>query len=131
MLKRESSAFRIFYLVWTVLTDSYNQLSKKICKTNILEWAGLRRSIPLSLISYDRYPSINSPTFVVCDNNFDVTKGKAKDYYNLLIREKAKPPNIFKNYRVTFILTATNWSKYLSCHTLLLSNRMLKPSSTK
>ena len=63
-------------------TDSYNQLSKKICKTNILEWAGLRRSIPLLLGSYDRYPSTNSPTFVVGDNNFDVTKGKSKDYYN-------------------------------------------------
>jgi len=63
-------------------------------KTNILEWAGLRRSIPLSLRSYDRYPYINSPTFVVGDNNFDVTKGKSKDYYNLLVREKAKPPNI-------------------------------------
>ena len=40
--------------------------------------------------------SINSPTFVVGDNNFDVTKGKSKDYYNLLIREKAKPPNIIQ-----------------------------------
>ena len=59
-------------------TDSYNQLSKKICKTNILEWAGLRRSIPLSLRSYDRYPSINSPTFVV--GTIDVTKGKSKNY---------------------------------------------------
>ena len=61
-------------------TDSYNQLSKKICKTNILEWAGLRRSMPLSLRSYDRYPSIKYPTFVVSDNIFDVTKGKSKDY---------------------------------------------------
>ena len=75
-------------------SDSYNQLSKKICETNILEWAGLRRSIPLSLRSYDGYPSINSPTFVVGESNFDVTKGKSKDYFNLLIREKAKPPNI-------------------------------------
>ena len=57
-------------------TDSYNQLSKKIYKTNILEWAGLRGSIPLSLRSYDGYPSINSLTFVAGDNNFDVTKGK-------------------------------------------------------
>ena len=74
-------------------TDSYNQLSKKVCKTNILEWAGLRRSIPLSLRSYDRYPSLNSPTliFVVGDNTFDVTKGKSKDYYNLLIRKKYLP----------------------------------------
>ena len=57
-------------------TYSYNQLSQKICKTNILEWAGLRRSIPLSLRRHDRYPSINSPTFVVGDNIFDVTKWK-------------------------------------------------------
>ena len=26
----------------------------------------------------------------------DVTKGKLKDYYNLLIREKAKPTNIIQ-----------------------------------
>ena len=37
---------------------------------------------------------------------------------------------LFKKYRATFILTATIWSKYLSCHTLSLSNRMLKPFST-
>ena len=36
--------------------------------------------MPLSLRSYDRYPSINYPTFVVSDNIFDVTKGKSKDY---------------------------------------------------
>ena len=89
-------------------TDSYNQLSKKICKTNILEWAGLRRSIPLSLRSYDRYPSTNSPTFVVFDNNFDVTKGKSKDYYNLLLREKAKPPNIVKKLQSNFHFNSEN-----------------------
>ena len=89
-------------------TDSYNQLSKKVCKTNILEWAGLRRSIPLSLRSYDRYPSINSPTFVVGDNTFDVTKGKSKDYYNLLIREKAKPPNIIQKLQSNFHFNSDN-----------------------
>ena len=36
-----------------------------------------------------------------------------------------------KNYRVTSILTATIWGKYLSCLTLSLSNRMLKLSSTR
>ena len=87
-------------------TDSYNQLSKKICKTNILEWAGLRRSIPLSLRSYDRYPSINSPTFVV--GTIDVTKGKSKNYYNLLIREKAKPPNIIQKLQSNFNFNSDN-----------------------
>ena len=89
-------------------TVSYNQLSKKICKTSVLEWAGLRRSIPLSLRSYDRYPSINSPTFVVGDTNFDVTKGKSKDYYNLLIREKAKPPNIIQKLQSNFNFNSDN-----------------------
>ena len=89
-------------------TDSYNQRSKKVCKTNILEWAGLRRSIPLSLRSYDRYPSINSPTFTVGENIFDVTKGKSKDYYNLLIREKAKPPNTIKKLQSNFHFNSDN-----------------------
>ena len=71
-------------------------------QTNILEWAGLRRSIPSSLRSNDRYPFINSPTFVVGDNIFDVAKGKSKDYYTLLIREKAKPPNIIQKLQSSF-----------------------------
>ena len=77
-------------------------------KTNILEWASLRRSIPLSLGSYDRYCSINFPTFLVGDNNFDVTKGKPKDYYNLLIREKAKPPNIIQKLQSNFHFNSDN-----------------------
>ena len=36
------------------------------------------------------------------DNIFDVTKGKSKDYYTLLIREKAKPPNITQNLQSNF-----------------------------
>ena len=82
-------------------TDSYNQLSKNVCKTNILEWAGLCRSIPLSLRSYNRYPSINSLTFVMGDI-FYVTKGKSKDYYTLLVREKAKLPNIIQKLQSNF-----------------------------
>ena len=36
------------------------------------------------------------------DNIFDVTKGKSKDYYTLLIREKAKPPNIIQKLQSNF-----------------------------
>ena len=45
-------------------TDSYNQLFKNIIlgKTNTLKWAGLLRSIPLSLRSNDRYPSMHKLT---------------------------------------------------------------------
>ena len=34
--------------------------------------------------------------------------------------KKLNRPILFKNYRVTFIWKTTIWSKYLSCHTLLL-----------
>ena len=43
---------------------------------------------------------------MVGDNIFNVTKGKSKDYYTLLIREKAKPPNIIQKLQSNF-LTAT------------------------
>ena len=39
---------------------------------------------------------------MVGDNIFDVTKGKWKDYYTLLIREKAKPPNIIQKLQSNF-----------------------------
>ena len=68
--------------------------------------------MPLSLRSYDRYPSINYPTFVVSDNIFDVTKGKSKNYYNLLIREvKAKPPNIIQKLQSNFLFNSDNLKK--------------------
>ena len=34
-----------------------------------------------------------------------------------LSEKKPNRPILFKSYRVTFILTATIWNKYLSCHT--------------
>ena len=36
------------------------------------------------------------------DNIFYVTKGKSKDYYTLLTREKAKPPNITQKLQSNF-----------------------------
>ena len=45
---------------------------------------------------------------MVGDNNFDVTKGKSKDYYNLLIREKAKPPNIIQKLQSNFNFNSDN-----------------------
>ena len=58
--------------------------------------------LPLSLRSYNRYPSINSLKFVMGDNIFYVTKGKSKDYYTLLVREKAKLPNIIQKLQSNF-----------------------------
>ena len=41
-------------------------------------------------------------------NNFDVTKGKSKNYYNLLIRENAKPPNIIQKLQSNFHFNSDN-----------------------
>ena len=50
-------------------------------------------SIQLSLRSNDSYPFVNSPTFVVGDNIFHVTKGKSKDYawFNLTCNHAPSP----------------------------------------
>jgi len=45
---------------------------------------------------------------VVGDDNFNVTKGKSKDYYNLLIIEKAKPPNIIQKLQSNFHFNSDN-----------------------
>ena len=42
------------------------------------------------------------------DKNFDVTKGKSKDCYNPLIREKAKPPNIIQKIQSNFHFNSDN-----------------------
>ena len=42
------------------------------------------------------------------DYNFDATKEKSKDYYNLPIREKAKPPNIIQKLRSNFQFNSDN-----------------------
>ena len=52
-----------------------------------VEWASLRRSIIIVKMLW---------------HIFDVTKGKSKDYYNLLIREKAKPLNIIQELQSNF-----------------------------
>ena len=57
---------------------------------------------------------------MVGDNIFNVTKGKSKDYYTLLIREKAKPPNIIQKLQSNFHFNSDYRirNKYLSRATL-------------
>ena len=63
------------------VADAYNHLSKKkIDKTNILQLAGLSRSISSSLRHKDCLPPINFPTFVIDDNIFDATTKKSKEF---------------------------------------------------
>ena len=58
-----------------------------------VEWASLRRSIPLSLRSYDTFLTLQ--------------KGNQRIIPTYLSEKKLNRPILFKNYRVTFILTAT------------------------
>ena len=88
------------------VSDAYNHLSNKINKTNILQLAGLRRSIPYPLRDKDWLPSINPPTFVIDDNIFDVTTKKSKEFYALLIRDKAQLPYTAYKLQSDFNLTS-------------------------
>ena len=78
---------------------------KKIDKTNILQLAGLRRSIPSSLRDKDCFPPLNFPMFVIDDNIFDVTTKKSKEFYALLIKQKAQLPYIASKLQSDFNLT--------------------------
>ena len=84
------------------IEDSFCHWSHKISKTNFLQWAGLRHSIPSSLKITSPCPSTASPLFSIDDNIFDVTKKKSKDYYSLLARKKAQPPNIVRKLQNDF-----------------------------
>jgi len=64
---------------------------------------------------------------VVGDDNFDVTKGKSKDYYNLLIRGKAKPPNICWRAvarQLTILYNSKIWPKSVRCKIVDLRSRL-------
>ena len=84
---------------------AYNHLSKKIGRTNILQLAGLRRSIPSSLRHKDSLPPINFSTFVIDDNIFNATTKKSKEFYALLIKQKAPLPYIANKLQGDFNLT--------------------------
>ena len=84
---------------------AYNHLSKKIGKTNILQLAGLRQSIPSSFRQKDCLPPINFLTFVIDDNIFNATTKKSKEFYAILIKEKAPLPYIANKLQSDFNLT--------------------------
>ena len=67
--------------------------------------AGLRQSIPSSLRHKDCLPPINFPMFVIDDNIFDATTKKSKEFYALLIKEKAQLPYIAYKLQSDFNLT--------------------------
>ena len=75
--------------------DSYELIAKHIQKTNFLEWAGLRQSVPLVLRNAYHNPDHTAlnPSFKIDCGLFDVTKKKSKYHYSLFVRKKACFPN--------------------------------------
>ena len=62
-------------------------------------WAGLRHSIPINLkLDTSQNFLAPSPNFKIKNNTFDVTEKKSRDYYILLISNKAQFPSAAINF---------------------------------
>ena len=76
------------------VTESYNIITKKMKKVNILVWAGLRHAVPSHLISKSKPNNrtfLTMPPSLNIENSvFDIPMKKSKDYYTKLISKKAK-----------------------------------------
>ena len=68
-------------------TESFSFIKRRVDKTNFLTWAGLRQAVPREFKN-NTTPPISSPSFVINNNVFDITKKKSKHYYSLLINKK-------------------------------------------
>ena len=73
-------------------TELFDVIVKKNRKTNFLVWTGLNYSVPNYLKNniITATPSTTSPTLTIDDQFFDVTEKKSKQYYSLLIGQKAQ-----------------------------------------
>ena len=105
--------------------QSYSIFSKTIKKTNFLQWAGLRHSIPPHLKGTNKSPSIAALTFVTEYNVFDVLEKKSKDYYSL-VGKKAQPPYIVHTLQRNF-----NFSSDQIKHFFILPHRVALESYVK
>ena len=108
-------------------TRPYGRIfSKTIKKTNFLQWAGLRHSIPPHLKGTNKSPSITALTFVTEYNVFDVMEKKSKDYCSLLVGKKAQPPYIVHTLKRNF-----NFSSDQIKHFFILPHRVALKSYVK
>ena len=104
---------------------------KKISKINILQWVGLPHSIPDFLKGDYTSPPLASPSFLIHNNIFDVTKKKSKDYYLLFVTEKVQHPNIIHEWKSDFNLSDDNLREFfLLPHSVALGLK-LRISSIK
>ena len=96
--------------------DSYELIAKDIQKRNVLEWIGLRHSVPLDpRIAYHTpdHTALN-PSFKINCGLFDITKKKSKDYYSLFVRKKDCFPNNTRKLKCDFNLIDESLKKAFS-----------------
>ena len=77
----KSGIIHIHDLLFNLNTiDSYNYFLNKIDKSNFLQWAGLRHSIPSHLKEISLVIPIISPSLIIENKIFDIKDKKSKDY---------------------------------------------------
>ena len=104
-------------------TDSYNYFSNKIIKSNFLQWAGLRHSVPSHLKEISPSKLTISPLLKIGNNIFDIKGKKSKDYYSLLVSKKAQPPNVIRKLKSDFNFTTQQFKEiFLLPHLVALES---------
>ena len=88
--------------------DSYHYFSNKIDKSNFLQWAGLRHSVPSHLKEISPDLSTISPSGLIGNKIFEIKDKKSKDYYSLLVSKKLNFQILSTNWRVILISQPNN-----------------------
>ena len=95
-----------YFFISAIRNESYEQIAENVKKTNFLEWAIMRHSIPnnLKVLNHSDSSTFNAiPSFKIHDGVFDIAKKKLLlDYYPFLIKKKACLPNYAQKTEVGF-----------------------------
>ena len=85
--------------------ESFNAINNIVEKANFLTWAGLRHAIP-SILKTIEYTTFTENTYFTKGNEiFDIAEKKTKDYYSLIVLNKAQLPSNAKNLKHDFGLS--------------------------
>ena len=104
--------------------DSYSCFSNKIAKSNFLQWAELRHSVPSHLKEIS--PDTTSPSLLIGNKIFDIKDKKSKDYYSLLVSKKAQLPNIIHKLKSDFNFTTQQLKEIFSLPHLIALESYVK-----
>ena len=106
--------------------DSYNYFSKKIVKSNFLQWADLCHSVPSHLKEINPHRLTISPSLIIGNKIFDIKDKKSEDYYLLLVSKKAQPPNIIRKLKSDFNFTTQQFKEIFSLPHLVALESYIK-----